>query len=283
MKKIVKAGLLISLMNMLILVGCKTVEETGTTSDIKVSINKRNNELVKNETLFSGDKEEILKGIDTKFALLILKDEIYQGDIYILPEEGEVVVNGEAVKDTIIWDKEAVTDTPGKYMYEGHTKLYNRDVNLTLNVKKNIYDRKIVYIRNIYEDENSEYILIEFDEAEFYRGDKALEEAVKDEQMVVDENGKYSMISNYYVRNSSYDIVSYKVSSFPVYELLENEINELSNRYIDLVNVDYDTLKEHIDNYKDSEEEDKLLFWIDIKNDKVTSIVRQHVGYDKIK
>ncbi|GEM_PF-1533975 len=351
MKKKVKAVLLISLMTMVILVGCKTKEESDTTYDITVSINKPNIELSKSETIISRDKkevarlkkdgdkylsekhfeaaksayeeaivrdrynselylaikesyvqagryddaygivskaidnnvaveamEEVLGEITVKFDIVTLNQEVYQEDIYILPEEGEVVINGEPTTDLIVWDKQATTDTPGKYMYEGHTLVYNRGVNLILNVKDNVYDRKIGYIRNIYGSNENNSIVIGFDEAEFYRGDKALAEAIKDEQVEIDEEGKYIMLNEYYVRNSSYDIVNYNIGKFPSYNLLNHEINDFKEGSRELDDVDYETIKRHIDNYKDSDEEEKLLFWIDMKNGEVITIARQYTG-----
>lgn len=350
MKKKVKAGLLISLMTMVILVGCKTKEESDTTSDIKVSINKPNIELSKSETVISrgkkdvarlkrdGDKylsekhfdaakfayeeaiirdkfncgiyldikesyvqagryddaydiiskaidnnvavevmEEVLGEITINFEIVTLNHEVYQEDVYILPEGGEVVINGEPTTDLIVWDKVATTDTPGKYMYEGHTLVYNRNVNLTLNVKNNVYERKVGYIRNIYEASENNSIMIEFDEAEFFKGDEALVEAINDEQVEINEEGKYIMLSEYYVRNSSYDMETYNVERFPTYNLLNHEVNDMQEGSKELNNVDYETIKGHIDNYKDSDEEEKLLFWIDMKNEEVINIARQYI------
>lgn len=351
MKKKVKSGLLISLITMVILVGCKTNQGTNTTNEINGNISKWNIKLTKSETILARDKkevarlkndgdkyllekkfdaaksaykeailrdkfnrklymdikesyvqveryddayniiaiaienniavdsmEEVLKEISKNFEVVNISDEVYQEDVYILPEEGKVVINGETTTDLIVWDKEAITDTPGKYMYEGHTLVYNRGVNLTLYVKDNKYSRKVGYIRNIYKVNDDDSIVIEFDEAEFYQGNNALEEAIKDDQVEKDQEGKYVMLSKYYVRNSSYDIETYNVAKFSSYNLLKNDFNESKEGFNELRHIDYDTLKKHIDNYKDSDEEEKLLFWIDMKNEEVTSITRQYIG-----
>lgn len=352
MRKSIRARLLISLITIFILVGCKTVKDGEFVKNVEVNVNKppiriinyefmlakekdqasklknqgdkflleKNYKLAKsaynqailkdkyNKELYIGIKNsymlverydeayemishaihnnmdmdeinEILEEIYNKIGIISLNAEAYQQDLYMLPEEIDIIVNGSTVKDKLIWNKKVATDTPGKYMYEGYTEVYSRCVNLTLNVKENVYERKVGYIRNIYVNEKEE-VLIDFDEAEFFEGDQALVEAVKDNQVEVSRDGSYVDPCGYYIRNSSYDREIIKINSFPSYELIENEVNHEERESMDLVNVDFHTLRKYVDNYKDCDDEDKLLFYVDIKNNKVISIVRQYLQYN---
>lgn len=255
MKKSIEAVFFISLMTMLIIIGYKSCKSIYEDSTVEVNVTKPFIELIN------------------------LYDEVYQQDIYILPEEVEVVVDNEKIKERVIWEKVAVTDTPGKYMYEGYTETHNYCVNLILNVKENLYKRKVGYIRNIYINDHKERI-IEFDIAEFFKGEQALNEAIKDNEAAIDNCGNYINPCGYYIRNSNYDREILKINRFPVYELIDIEINDEQRGSLNLVKVDFETLKKYVDNYNNSDDERKLLFYIDIKNNEVMSIVRQYLEYN---
>lgn len=230
-----------------------------------------------------GEKSNEATAVETNITkpslkVIHLNEEIYQGDTYILPEEIDVKIKDKFIKDRVIWDKKAVTDTPGKYMYEGNMLKYNCYVNLTLSVKENFYQRKIGYIRNIYVNENNEKV-IEFDPVEFFKGEEALIKAIKDSEIAID---KYGGIENleYYIRNSTYDKELYKIDKFSTFELMEIEFNDEQKSGLNLVKVDFDLMKKYIDNYNNSDEEEKLLFCIDLKNNEVISIIRQYLKYN---
>lgn len=207
-----------------------------------------------------------------------LSEEIYQQDTYFLPEEIDFRIKDKIIKDKVVWDKKAVTDTPGKYMYEGHTLKYNYCVNLILNIKENHYHRKMGYIRNIYINETHERI-IEFDPVEFFEGEEALIKAIKDNEIEID---KYGGIKNldYYIRNATYDKELYKMNKFSTFELMEREFDEEQKGGLNLVKVDFELMKKYVDNYNNSDDEEKLLFCIDLKNNEVISIIRQYLKYN---
>lgn len=255
MNKGVKGAFLICVVTMLSIFTWKSFEQAYDNNSLEVNVNNHFLEIIK------------------------LNEEVFQQDIYILPDEIEVEVNNEKIIKPVMWEKEAVTDTPGKYMYEGYTEDYNYCINLVLNVKENTYKREIGYIRNIYTNESNE-TFIEFDIAEFYKGEQALNEAIKDNEAAIDVDGNYINQCGYYIRNSSYDNEVLKINRFPVCELIDVEINDEQRGSLNLVNVDFETLKRYIDNYNNSEDEEKLLFYIDIKNNEVMSIVRQYLKYN---
>lgn len=254
MKSEARVKVFISLIVILIFVGLKITKD------------------VENNSVIEAVKEDCVK-------LVNLDDEVYQDDIYILPEEIDILEKGVIIKDKVIWDKIAHTDTPGKYMYEGCTEVYNYGVNLILNVKENVYDRKVGYIRNIYINSNNE-MNIEFDTVEFYRGEQALDEAVKDNEVERDEYGNVINKREYYVRNLSYDKEVYKINKFPVFELIEMEINHEQRGSGKLVNVDFEGLQKYIENYNNCDDGDRLLFYLDLKNNEVMAIVRQYLKYN---
>ncbi len=245
----------IVLVTILIIFGCKIIKQADDNKAIEVNLN---------EPLMN---------------LVSLNEEVYQQEIYILPEEIEFDNNSMLIKDKVVWDKVAVTDTPGKYMYEGHMENYNYCVNLILNVKENIYDRKVGYIRNIFIN-NDKDMSIEFDSAEFFKDEEALYEAIKDNEVEIDNYGNFVNLCGYYIRNSSYDKEIFKINKFPVLELVEIEINGEQRGSGKLVNVDFETLKKYIDNYNNCDDEEKLLFYINIKNNEIVSIVRQYLEYN---
>lgn len=254
MKNEVRVKVFISLIVILILVGFKITKQIDDNKSVEAV------------------KEDYVK-------LINLSDEVYQDDIYILPEEIELLEKGVIINDKVVWDKIAHTDTPGKYMYEGYTEIYNYGVNLILKVKENVYDRKVGYIRNIYIDSNKD-MSIEFDTVEFYRGEEAVNEAIKDNEVERDEHGNIINQREYYVRNSNYEKEIYKINKFPVLELIEIEINDKQRGSGKLVNVDFEGLKKYIETYNNCDDEDKLLFYMDLKNNEVMAIVRQYLKYN---
>lgn len=251
---------------------------------------KAKRELIIILIIFSVVGYEIIKEYNSKavvetsnpkpfFQIVNLTEEIFQEDIYNLPEEISIYKNGKSLKEQVIWDKVPETNTPGKYMYEGHTKTNDCYVNLILKVKENVYGRKVGYIRNIYMNNNEE-MLIEFDTIEFYEGQEAITEAIKDNEIELNDGGNPIEPCEFYVRNTTYDKEVFKINRFPIFELIEIEANDQQRGSLNLIKVDFDFFKKYIDNYNNCDDEEKLLFSIDLKNNEVMAIVRQYLEYN---
>lgn len=220
--------------------------------------------------------ENILASIRGKMEGVELSYDIYEDDIsFALPEEVEIIVDNNKIKDYVLWEKSKIDilNQPGQYSYNGVTKEYGRNVHVTLNIKENMYDSRIGYVKNIYTDNN--IIYISFDEVEFYTGEDALVEAKKDNKAIKEEDGTYIVYDDYYIRNSVVETKVYEVSKDVAMNLLAYEVNPDNNK-IDFQTVNYDTFKKHIDKYKKNTSAARaLLCKVDMKDSIVASISRQ--------
>lgn len=254
--------------------------------------------------------EKVLTSIRDKMESVELSYEIYEGDgSFVLPEEVDITVDNNKVKDYVLWGKEnlGISNKPGQYSYNGLTKEYGRNVHVTLNVKENVkentkenakenakentkenakedvYDSRIGLVTDVYTENNTIYI--SFDEIEFYTGEEAVTEAKKDNsnKVIKREDGTYGVYDGYYIRNSVAQIEVYEASNSVTMNLLAFELNP-NNNTIDLQSVDYDTFKNRIDLGKDRynvykynpEELRDRLFKIDTKNNIVTTISKHY-------
>ena len=229
--------------------------------------------------------EKVLTSIRDKMETVELSYEIYEDNgSFVLPEEVDITVDNNKVKDYVLWEKENhdISNKPGHYSYNGITKEYGRNVYVTLNVKANIkentkediYDSKFGIVKDIYTDNGTVYIL--FDEVEFYTGEEALAEAKKDNKAIKEEDGTYIVYDDYYTRNSVAEAKVYEVSKDAAMNLLAYEVNP-DNNTIDSQKVNYDTFKKHIDKYnKDISAERALLCKVDMKNNIVETMSRQY-------
>lgn len=194
-------------------------------------------------------------------------------DSYSFPTEVEINVDGNIVKDTVIWEAGAVpADSKGSYSYKGITKDYGRNVIANLKVKENVYYSKIGLVRDIYIQDNVTYIIL--DEVEFYTGKEALEEAKKDGKAAMLEDGTYVVYNGYYIRNTNEDTVTYTAADNVSLNLLAFEVIP-GNYNNDPTSVNYDTLKAHIQRWTNQDTDRPLLFTVDFKNDIVTEINRK--------
>jgi len=221
--------------------------------------------------------EKILANIREKMEGVELFYDIYEDDLsFDLPEEVEIIVDNNKIKDYVLWEKSKIDilNQPGQYSYNGVTKEYGRNVHVTLNIKENVYDSRMGYVKNIYTDNN--IIYISFDEVEFYTGEDALVEAKKDNKAIKEEDGTYIVYDGYYIRNSVVETKVHEVSKNVAINLLAYEVNQ-DNNTIDFQTVNYDTFKKHIDKYKkDASTERALLCKVDMKNNIVALISRQY-------
>lgn len=132
-------------------------------------------------------------------------------------------------------------------------------------------ESKIGYIHNIKCCNNTYYF--EFDDVEIFLGEDANREFLADgnsEESQNIENCCY--IKNcYYIKNSNNDFKKYIISENCSYELCKYQIDSSSND-INLVSVDFETLKNYILRNQEFYPTKALLFDINIENDTVTKI-----------
>ncbi|WP_346938561.1 Ig-like domain-containing protein [uncultured Clostridium sp.] len=233
--------------------------------------------------------EKVLTSIRDKMESVELSYEIYEDkDSFVLPEEVDITVDNNKVKDYVLWEKENrdISNKPGQYSYNGVTKEYGRNVHVTLNVKANIkedikenakediYDSKFGIVKDIYTDNGTVYI--SFDEAEFYFGwEEAVAEAVKDNKAMQKEDGTYTLPDPYYIRYHIGEIKVYEVSKDASFNLLAYDVDPSNNHTSELQSVDYSTFKKKIDNWKGGYVSN-LQFNVDMKNGIVTKMSKQY-------
>ena len=132
-------------------------------------------------------------------------------------------------------------------------------------------ESKIGYIHNIICCNHTYYL--EFDDVEIFLGEDANKEFLADgnsEESQNIENCCY--IKNcYYIKNSNNDFKKYILAENCTYELCKYKIDSSSND-INLVPVDFETLKNYILKHQKFYPTKALLFDINIENDTVTKI-----------
>lgn len=163
-----------------------------------------------------------------------------------------------------------------------------------MTVLKNVYDKQIGCINNIYSIDGKTYI--DVDLVEFYFGNEiALREALKDnEKIAYLENGEPYVPDGYYIRNNNSKLTTYEISSNCSFQLLNHDflalgynvpppknssINEEAS-FNDFIN--YIDLRNPMDigNLDISDEKPithrETLCWIELKNGVAYSIYRQY-------
>lgn len=112
--------------------------------------------------------------------------------------------------------------------------------------KQEINQKQIGYISRVYEKEGKRYL--SFDEVKFLVGEEAVEAAKKDGKAIF-ENGKYSVLDDYYIVKENKGIKDYVINDYAVLNLLgfmvTTDNNNISNEAID-----YEKFKATINNKK---------------------------------
>ena len=79
--------------------------------------------------------QKVLDDIESNFEVVEYNANIKKDDQYVLPEEGEVKVNGEKVTVPITWENENVdTSNLGDFVYKGINEQYGRTFIMNVNV-----------------------------------------------------------------------------------------------------------------------------------------------------
>lgn len=132
-------------------------------------------------------------------------------------------------------------------------------------------ENKIGYIHNIKYCNNTYYL--EFDDVEIFLGEEANKEFLANGNLEESQNiENCCYIKNcYYIKNSNNTFKKYIFTENCTYELCKYQIDSSSND-INLVSVDFETLKNYILRHQEFYPTKALLFDINIENDTVTKI-----------
>ncbi|MDI9216947.1 Ig-like domain-containing protein, partial [Clostridium tertium] len=204
----------------------------------------------------------------------------YQESEYTLPESVTTVINGESLSIPLTWNVATVdTSSAGTFTYYGTNEEYGRQVEFTLTVLENVYDKQAGSIKNAYSANGKTYI--DVDLVELYVGfEEAVKEAVKDNRAAVNENGEYFLPNSYYIRNNYTKLTTYEVSNNCTFQLLDYDLIYLGYDVTPKNNssipeaVSLETFKNYIDNPISKGR--SVMCWIELKNDVAYSIYRQH-------
>ncbi|WP_066890701.1 tetratricopeptide repeat protein [Clostridium nigeriense] len=238
--------------------------------------------------------KKIAEDISSKLEIIKITDKVEQDSEYYFPKTVNTIINGKSISLPIKWDYlKADTTVPGTFEYYGLNEEYGRKVQVTLTVSEVIYDKQIGCIKDIYTIDGKTYI--DVDLVEFYRGENALKEALKDNEKIdYTENGTPYVPDGYYIRNNYAKITTYEILSNCSFQLLHHDFTDLGyntpapinssitetasfndfKNYIDLRNP-MDIRDLNIDSSKPITQRETL-FWIELKNNKAYSIYRQY-------
>ncbi|MDI9216949.1 tetratricopeptide repeat protein [Clostridium tertium] len=215
----------------------------------------------------------LAKEISSKFDVINLNTSIYQDDEYVLPTNINYTVNNNSTNLSIQWNSNVNTSIPGEYTYNGYNDEYGRTINMSIKILPNIYDKQIGYIKDIYKENDNIYVAIDL--IEFYKGSEAIEEAIKDNKVSIDENGNYVLYSGFYIRNNYDKITTYQISNNCSFELLNYDFDSYLSVPLEIKTVDYNTFYTKVDESK--QKDYSLLCWVEIKNGIAYSINRQYL------
>ncbi|MCD2348698.1 tetratricopeptide repeat protein [Clostridium guangxiense] len=129
-----------------------------------------------------------------------------------------------------------------------------------------VVNRKIIgFVKSLYESNGKRYLVI--DEVEFYRGDRAVQEAKKD--------GVYQegVSMEWYSRKVGNGTTQYEISDNAQFDVSKYRLdkNFVGNSSIN-ESVSYDKLKSILDS-----EEGKLLYWVFLQNNVVVNMDQQFI------
>jgi tetratricopeptide (TPR) repeat protein len=164
----------------------------------------------------------LLKEISSKFEVINLTSSIYQYSNYALPKNANITILGDSVQIPITWDNEIVdTESLGTFKYEGFNEEYGRKVIMNITILENVYDKQIGSIEKIYSSNGKTYI--DVDLIEFYTGEQAIQEALKDNNTKIfsyTEDGLTYIPNGYYIRNKYSKLTTYEISDNCSFQLL---------------------------------------------------------------
>jgi tetratricopeptide (TPR) repeat protein len=164
----------------------------------------------------------LLKEISSKFEVIKISNSVYQNGSYSLPKEVNINVSDISISIPVSWSIENIdTNNLGTFTYEGYNDDYGRKIIVELTVMENVYDKQIGSIEKIYSSNGKTYI--DVDLIEFYTGEQAIQEALKDNNTKIfsyTEDGLTYIPNGYYIRNKYSKLTTYEISDNCSFQLL---------------------------------------------------------------
>lgn len=159
--------------------------------------------------------KNILNQISSEFDVIKITETITQNSKYSLPNEVIAEINNNKISLPIFWLNSKVdTSQLRTVKYEGLNEEYGRKIEMEILVTANNYATEYGYIKNIYMKNDKLYA--DIDLVEYYSGDKAIEEAIKDNSTKIDLDAIY-LDGPYYTRNNSKEITTYELDKIFTY------------------------------------------------------------------
>jgi hypothetical protein len=140
--------------------------------------------------------------------------------------------------------------------------------NLSSASTKEVIQKKIGYISRVYEKNGKRFLT--FDEVKFLTGAEAVEAAKKDGNAIF-ENGKYSVLDDYYIVNENKGLINYSIDNNASLSLLGFMVSDNGNDITNKV-ADYESFKSSINNKNYPK-----LCYIYLQGNAVTKVESQYV------
>lgn len=217
--------------------------------------------------------KSILNNISPKFDIINLSNSIYQDEEYNLPANINYAIGNTPCSLSISWNAAADTSVLGEYVYEGYNEEFGRTIKMSLEVLPNSFDEQIGYIKDIYKENGNTYVAVDL--IEFYTGNEAVSQAIKDDKALLKEDGTYFVYNDLYIRNKYDTITTYQVSDNCYFELFSFDLEPSLGKSSETKSVDYDTFSKKIEEIRTNEY--LILCWIDIQNGVTNSLHRQYI------
>lgn len=163
------------------------------------------------------------------------------------------------------------------------------DNNQTINPNANrvtnendVQAQKVVgFVKNMYEKNGKRYLTI--DDAEFYKGDAALQAAIKDNKKVYYDNNKPEIDDDYYIRDTDTTVKEYEISDSATFNAAKLVFNPYDDENLEPNHpASYDSIKNVVNANTSKYDSDgtsqdrRNLYWITIKNNVVTQMDWQY-------
>lgn len=203
---------------------------------------------------------EILVEIRNNMETVKINCEAYINEVdFNLPDQVTVTIDGAEYTDYVVWsDFHNTIDELETYTFHGVTKEYGRNVIGEVKVK-DLTGNKIGFVRDTYVKDD--YIVIVYDEAQFYIGKEAITEAKKDQvHLPKYDDGEEYIPNGYYLRNSSQDKITIKVSKDAIIKIAAFLVDKADETTLPRV-IDYETFKAYVDKNKDVEYAERALLF----------------------
>ena len=223
----------------------------------------------------------ILTEISSKLDVINISETVTQNSSYSLPNDINIDINNNKISLPIFWLNSKVdTSQLGTFKYEGINNEYGRKIEMEIVVTANKYTTEYGYIKNIYKQYDKLYA--DIDLVEYFTGDEAISEAIKDNSDEVDLDSIY-FDGPYYKRNNSSKITTYELdTSFAYCEYYPGVYAPLDGPAMTRTEHRIIKYSEFLDQYKDTliSNPDKSYARISTKNNKIYAIYRNDFYFE---